>query len=129
MIYTQYSEDITADADGVKGDDGANGEGDTIATDVESIWGGNGNDTLSGGAGDQSLDGGPGNDTLRGGAGADYLFGGPGTDHLFGEAGDDFLDGGDEDSAAEQLDGGPDTDGCELWTGDTAVNCENVAYP
>lgn len=129
VSYTQYSEDLVADADGVKGDDGAKGEGDTIATDVERIWGGSGNDKLSGGPGDHSLDGGPGNDTLRGGAGADFLFGGPGTDLLFGEAGDDFLDGGDEDGAAEQLDGGPDTDGCELWTGDTAVNCENVAGP
>jgi Ca2+-binding RTX toxin-like protein len=131
VMYRSYAEAVTADPDGVKGDDGARGEGDTIATDVESIWGGDGNDRLSGGTGDNSLLGGPGNDTLQGGAGDDYVFGAEGADQLFGDAGDDFLDGGDEDGAVDHLDGGAnDTtdpgDSCELWTGDTFTNCEVV---
>jgi hypothetical protein len=58
------------------------------------LSGGNGNDTLNGGAGDDTLFGGNGNDTLNGGAGDDTLFGGNGNDTLNGGAGNDTLDGG-----------------------------------
>lgn len=68
--------------------------------------GGDGNDRLSSNAGDDlliggggldSLEAGDGNDTLNGGAGDDSLFGGLGNDRLSGTSGNDLLDGGDGD--------------------------------
>jgi Ca2+-binding RTX toxin-like protein len=51
--------------------DGPVGARDTIETDVEDLWGGNGADTLVGNSGDNLLNGGPGADVLAGGAGVD----------------------------------------------------------
>jgi hypothetical protein len=56
--------------------------------------GGNGNDTLTGNAGNDILIGGNGQDTLIGNDGNDTLIGGNGTDLLLGNAGDDLLYGG-----------------------------------
>ena len=119
--YTGRIAAITADADGVKGDDGEKGEHDTIGTDVEGIEGGSGNDHLYGTARADHLDGYLGNDTLTGGAGNDSLIGGPGSDHLNGGAGNDTLDG-DTQRQPDVLLGGPGIDtvvytGCEkpLW--------------
>ena len=58
------------------------------------LSGGDGNDTLNGGAGADTLNGGDGNDALNGGAGADALDGGVGNDTLYGESGNDTLVGG-----------------------------------
>ena len=60
---------------------------------------GHGNDTLTGGPGDDYLYGSGGNDTLRGGPGIDYLDGGPGNDTLisvglYGNGDTDALIGG-----------------------------------
>lgn len=70
-----------------------------------TIRGGAGNDTLSGGASGNLLDGGDGNDlievfwssysTLLGGAGSDVLIGGDGGNILNGGAGDDRMEGGE----------------------------------
>jgi Ca2+-binding RTX toxin-like protein len=59
---------------------------DTIPTTLE---GGNGNDTLAGGAGDGSLVGGNGNDTLAGGNGNEKLIGENGNDSIDGNKGND----------------------------------------
>ncbi|WP_425459727.1 hypothetical protein [Hankyongella ginsenosidimutans] len=53
----------------------------------------NGDDTLTGGDGDDRLEGLNGNDTLIGGAGNDNLFGGNRNDTLFGGIGNDSLFG------------------------------------
>jgi hypothetical protein len=81
-------------------DDGAAGERDLIAADVESITGGNGPDLLTGGLTRNVLDGGPGRDTVRGHAGADLIAGDAGSgapkrsgDRLFGGSGDDGIQG------------------------------------
>ena len=58
------------------------------------MFGGAGNDRLSGGGGDDLLVGGDGADELFGGSGRDILIGGAGLDHLTGNAGDDVLIGG-----------------------------------
>ncbi len=67
----------------------------------ESLYGGNGADTinglggsdiLTGNGGNDLLDGGAANDTLRGGAGADTLRGGAGADALAGGADNDIAD-------------------------------------
>ncbi len=53
------------------------------------LFGGSGNDTLTGGSGADLLFGGIGNDTLLGKGGIDLLFGGAGDDSLTGGTGDD----------------------------------------
>jgi Ca2+-binding RTX toxin-like protein len=55
------------------------------------IWGGVGNDVLTGDAGDDALDGGSGDDVLNGAGGSDELFGRVGRDELHGGDGDDTL--------------------------------------
>ncbi len=80
---------------------------DTIALDesngalpVAQLFGGAGNDTLTGGSGADQLFGQGGNDTLLGKGGDDLLFGsdgndtltgGAGTDQVFGQSGDDRI--------------------------------------
>ena len=59
----------------------------------DTLTGGSGNDDLSGQDGNDSLFGGAGNDALSGGSGADFIAGGAGNDTLFGGDGNDFLDG------------------------------------
>jgi Ca2+-binding RTX toxin-like protein len=61
----------------------AGGDGDDL------IMGGSGNDTLEGNNGFDLLDGGSGNDTLRGGDDDDVLIGGAGADIIDGGVGDD----------------------------------------
>lgn len=98
------------------------------------IYGGNGNDTLTGGsdkdwifgdAGNDSLDGGLGADTMYGGDGNDqisagggvddnYLSGGDGNDHLYGSDGNDHLVG---DAGADFLAGNAGFDWLEGGTG------------
>jgi Ca2+-binding RTX toxin-like protein len=63
------------------------------------LYGGSGNDTLTGDSGDDSLDGGIGNDRLLGGPGKDTLIGGLGNDTLIGGNGFDILRGAGVDSA------------------------------
>jgi Ca2+-binding RTX toxin-like protein len=60
-----------------------------------NLFGGAGNDTLTGGSGADMLFGESGNDTLLGKGGADFLFGGGGNDVLTGGAGDDQVFGQD----------------------------------
>jgi Ca2+-binding RTX toxin-like protein len=81
------------------------GGNDTIALDESNgalpaaqLFGGAGNDTLTGGSGADQLFGGAGNDTLLGKGGNDLLFGGAGNDTLIGGDGDDqvFGEGGND---------------------------------
>ncbi len=60
----------------------------------DTLYGGKGNDTLNGSWGDDILHGGRGNDTLNGSWGDDILYGGRGRDILNGSWGDDYLYGG-----------------------------------
>ncbi len=57
------------------------------------LFGGAGNDTLTGGSGSDQLFGEAGNDTLLGKGGSDLLFGGDGNDVLVGGTGDDQVFG------------------------------------
>jgi uncharacterized delta-60 repeat protein len=59
------------------------------------IHGGQGNDGLTGGSGDDVVIGGGGADTITGGAGNDFLIGGDGADRIVGSAGHDILVAGD----------------------------------
>jgi Ca2+-binding RTX toxin-like protein len=79
--YEGRSTPIDVSFDG-EPNDGAPGERDNVAKDVENVVGGNVDDTLSGdtrpnrlsaAAGDDSVNGGPGFDTLLGGKGIDVI--------------------------------------------------------
>jgi hypothetical protein len=74
------------------------------------VFGGSGNDRLSGGAATDVLNGEDGSDILFGGGGDDALSGGNGNDRLFGGGGGDALDGdaGDDKFFGNFGDGGTD---------------------
>jgi Ca2+-binding RTX toxin-like protein len=86
------------DAGAAGGDDSMSGGAgnDTILSGQgnDSLYGGTGNDDLRGEQGNDSLDGGDGNDTLRGEQGNDHLDGGAGNDSMNGGAGNDTGYGG-----------------------------------
>jgi uncharacterized delta-60 repeat protein len=63
----------------------------------DRLFGEEGDDSLNGGKGNNLLVGADGNDKLTGGTGRDVLFGGAGLDKLSGGAGDDLLIGGPTD--------------------------------
>jgi Ca2+-binding RTX toxin-like protein len=106
----------------VAGQNGQASENDTIASDIENltggggndllrgntnaniIHGGGGNDTIEGGTGNDSLYGELGNDLLYGGGGNDLLIGGAGTDTLVGGDGDDFIDSSESPAAVDTID-------------------------
>ncbi|WP_456412667.1 M91 family zinc metallopeptidase [Thiolapillus sp.] len=76
------------------------GEGnDTIWVDRDvtvrlRLEGGDGNDFIRGGSGDDVIQGGKGNDRLHGGGGDDYINGSMGRDIIYGDAGNDVIYGG-----------------------------------
>ena len=101
-------------------DDGATGEADNVATDIE---------ILKGGFGDDHLTGGPGNDTIFGGPGNDVLAGGDGDDVLNGDAGNDTFDEGALPSGADVMNGGAglDTVSYAGRSGDVTVVLDAIA--
>lgn len=84
---------VYQDVLGNNGDDVLNGL-DRSLLKADHVIGNDGNDTISGGAGNDWLEGGNGNDSLTGGSGDDLIEGGNGDDSLSGNAGDDRLLGG-----------------------------------
>src|SRR6185295_16706050 len=73
---------------GTAGNDKINGNGGFY----DSLYGGDGNDTITGGSGVEWIRGGNGNDTLSGLAGDDNLRGDAGFDTLVGGDGNDRAD-------------------------------------
>ncbi|HWK27649.1 MAG TPA: hypothetical protein VNS09_13860 [Solirubrobacter sp.] len=100
LLYTSRTESVFVTVGVTDGDDGEDGEGDTVGSDVEIVRGGAGDDILIGGPGPEELYGRGGDDTLDGGPGAgDLLDGGDGNDTLIGRDGliDRLVCGGDLD--------------------------------
>lgn len=93
-------------ADDGTGCPGPSCEGDNIASDVERILTGRGNDHLVGGPGADFLDAGPGSNTVEGGLGNDVLTAGTGTDSFLGGPGFDMVSYADhQDGVFVTLDG------------------------
>jgi len=96
----------TITLDGVA-NDGSPGENDNVGTDIESLLGSGGTDTITGSAGPDIISGGLGNDEIHGGGGNDDLTGSDGDDKVYGDAGDDKVQGS---TGADTVDGGPGAD-------------------
>lgn len=90
--YRSRTAGVNVSLDGVP-DDGEPGERDNARADLESVYGGSGDDRLVGNGARNDLQGLLGRDTILGGPGADWLRGWQGDDTLHGGDGDDFLEG------------------------------------
>jgi hypothetical protein len=110
--YTQSTQPVTITADG-QPDDGAAGEGDNVATDIESLYGGIANDRIVAG---------PNANTLRGYAGNDSITGGPGEQRIEGDEGDDTIDS--RDGVYDSIDCGPGNDVVFADADDFTSGCE-----
>ncbi len=113
LLYQQATSGVVIDL----GSGTATGDGNDTFTGIETVWGSNQNDTITGDSGDNNLNGSSGDDLVYGGLGADIIGGGSGDDTLYGgddnddlngAAGNDILYGDDGD---DTLDGhvGDDT--------------------
>ncbi len=117
------ADDLLENIDGGEGFDVAHVSGeeavfiDLGATNLETIYGNEGNDSLfTTGDGDVLIQGGGGDDSITGGAGNDMLAGGEGADTINAGAGDDivFMDAAD---GVDNIDGGEGYDA--LYIADT----------
>ena len=118
-IKLQYSTDdlkcATATVTGDSYPDDIHGSRTDATTYSETLYGGGGDDMMSGYAGDDVFYGGSGADTIWAGTGDDFIYGETGADKVKGDEGNDFIYGGTED---DQLCGGPDEDYIEGGDGD-----------
>ena len=106
--YFGRTGDLTIKLDN-NANDGLAGEHDNVKPDVERIFAGFGNDTLTGSPADNMIDGSLGNDTIDGGAGDDTLNGEQNSDTITGGDGTDTMNGGTGADSFHALDGGFDT--------------------
>ncbi len=113
--YSERTETVAVSLDGAA-NDGAPGEDDAVAADVENAVGGAGGDSLTGNERANALDGGAGADSIAGFGGIDALDGGDGDDAV------SAIDGNDE-----SVDCGNGTDLAEADAGDLLTGCENAA--
>jgi Ca2+-binding RTX toxin-like protein len=92
--YGSRTNAITIDLNSAGGD-GESGEGDSVGADFERLFGGSGNDSLTGDSTAETLQGGDGADTITGNGGADSMTGGNGNDQFRAQDGVvDTVDGG-----------------------------------
>ncbi len=106
------------------------GDGDdTITTGAgdDIVLGGDGNDTIKTGAGSDYIEAGNGNDIVDGGAANDVIYGGDGNDTLSGGAGNDYIEGGNGNdvlkggAGQDMLSGGNGDDRIESGSGNDRV--------
>jgi len=119
LSYGARTDALTITLDG-QANDGAPGENDLIANDIEEVDGGQAGDTMTGNDGSNVLVGADGNDHVDGGAGDDTLDGTMGNDTVLGGSGADTVSGGHEDDV---VDGGPGQDNIY---GEYALGCSNL---
>ncbi len=132
--YAPRTEPVTVTLDGVA-NDGASGEADDVAVDIEAVDGGSGADVLvasasgtalTGGAGSDVLIGQAGPDDLRGGAGDDTLRGGQGADTIAGDDGVDTVTYSERTAAVNVTLGSDRPAWGEAGEGDTITGIESV---
>ncbi|MFQ5426701.1 MAG: calcium-binding protein, partial [Gaiellales bacterium] len=112
VSYAGRTAAVSISPDGAS-NDGENGESDNVATDVETLIGGSGADTIDASAAGgvpHSLVGNGGNDALTGGSGPDTLAGGPGDDAEIGGPGDDTFSQGASVDGSDTIRGGAGSD-------------------
>jgi len=112
--YSQRTHAMEIHLDGLR-DSGMSGEHDLISTNIQRVYGSQGNDTIFGNSSGlkNAIYGLGGNDMIFAGNGSDALYGGDGDDSLFSSNG-----------IADYLDGGAGTDSAHIDKLDTAVNVE-----
>ncbi len=101
VLAVNYSSLATISIDAANGHDELIGSPDVGAV----LLGGDGNDTLRSGAGNDLLLGGDGNDSITAGAGNDNVQAGDGHDTVTGGSGNDLIDLGDGNDTANAGDG------------------------
>ncbi|WP_281421953.1 M10 family metallopeptidase C-terminal domain-containing protein, partial [Rhizobium aethiopicum] len=101
---------------------------DNVASLIENVKAGSGNDTVTGNEADNTLWGNAGNDTLTGDSGNDTLDGGAGIDKLSGGVGDDiYIVDNASDTVIENANEGTDTvRTTRSYT--LSANVENLTY-
>jgi Ca2+-binding RTX toxin-like protein len=96
------------------------------------VHGGSGDDTVAGGDASDRVGGGRGNDTVHGDNGSDRVFGGWGADTIYGDDGDDRLHALARDKQTDTLDCGSGNDTAIVRRSEkertTLVGCETVHY-
>ena len=107
------------------------GDGNDVLTggsSADQLFGQSGNDTLLGKGGDDQLFGGDGNDVLTGGAGNDQVFGEAGDDRMIWNPGDgsDLLEGGDGTDTAE-VNGGNGAETFTITANGTRVRFDRIS--
>ena len=102
-------------------------DGDDVV-DASGVSGASALLSLDGGNGDDALIGGPGNDTISGGAGDDVLVGGDGIDTLDGGPGDDTLIQGENNTDGLVSDSSWLTDHAHLVGGKTVLDVGAKSY-
>jgi Ca2+-binding RTX toxin-like protein len=100
---------VSLKLDGVA-NDGEAGEGDNLGSDLESLYGGGGDDVVKGSPAPESLHGEAGEDIISGLGGDDSLYGGRDDDALFGDGDDDRFEGSRFPDGADVMYGGSGLD-------------------
>jgi hypothetical protein len=136
------SQFAVADTDRVRVRTGAGDDEVLVSEDVEvtaNIRGGQGDDLLTGGSGDDvirgrrgvdEIDGGDGDDKIYGGRDDDDIFGGDGDDGIHGRRGNDIIDGEDGDDRIrggigdDEIDGGDGDDTAHGGLGEDEIDAE-----
>jgi serralysin len=100
-----------------------------LASLIENVQAGSGNDTIVGNEANNTLWGNAGNDSLAGGIGNDTLIGGAGLDMMSGGVGDDvYIIDNANDAVIENANGGTDTVQTALASYTISTNVENLTY-
>lgn len=90
----------------------------------DTITGGNGDDVILGGFGADTLNGAAGSDSIFGGTGADAITGGDGSDAIFGGAGDDTVTA--KDSTTDDVRCGSGNDTVSADSADRLTDCDSI---
>jgi Ca2+-binding RTX toxin-like protein len=105
-------------------DGSPNGEDKIL--NVETAYGGSGDDTIIGNDGPNAIFAKGGNDIIGGAGEKDYLYGGEGNDQLWGGGGNDSLVGSD---GADTFFGGEGADWISAWNGVDTVSYDDHTVP